>query len=277
MHPLTDVAGIGLRNAHARRIAEQRPALGWLEVHTENLFGDDPRRHRRMEQLRSGYALSLHGVGLSLGTAGSLDAAHLSQVATVVRRYEPALVSEHACWGARADRHTNQLLPLPFTLEAAQVLSDHIDEVQQALGRSIAIEPIARYLEFSTAEMTEPEFLAEVVKCSGCQLLLDVSNLHINAHNFGFDPLPWLDAVSTLPVVEIHLAGFRCSQDILIDSHDARIDAQVWNLYRCALQRLGPRPTLIEWDANLPPLDVLIDEMNTADELLQQATPGTAA
>lgn len=273
MQALASGAGIGLRDAHLTQIDTQRPALGWLEAHTENLFGDDPRRHRRMERLRAQYPLSLHGVGLSLGSTGPLDPDHLRQVAAVVRRYEPQLVSEHACWAAHGGRHSNQLLPLPMSLEAATVLSDRISRVQDVLGCTLAIEPVARYLEFAPAEMSEPEFLSEVVRRSGCMLLLDISNLFINAHNFGLDPLDWLAGLPAEAVVEYHLAGFSRHEGILIDSHDCAIDAAVWQLFDIAVQRLGPRPTLVEWDADLPPLAMLLAEMSKANCRLRDPGP----
>ncbi len=266
---LAPVAGIGLRDTHVRAIEERHPDVGWLEAHTENLFGDDPRRHRPMERLRAHYPLSLHGVGLSLGSAQPLDTGHLRQVAEVVRHYEPVLVSEHACWGAYGDRQSNQLLPLPLTMESACVLSERISQVQDELRRTLAIEPVAHYLEFGPAQMSEPAFLSEVVRRSGCTLLLDVSNLYINAHNFGFDPHDWLAAIPAQAVVEYHLAGFSDSNGILIDSHDRAIDAEVWRLYETVVRTLGPRPTLIEWDADLPPLETLVAERSKAESLLR--------
>jgi uncharacterized protein (UPF0276 family) len=260
---------VGLRDAHSRQIDEQRPDIGWLEAHSENLFGEDPRRHRRMERLRSQYPLSLHGVGLSLGSAEALDSGHLQQLAAVVRRYEPVLVSEHACWGGFGGRHSNQLLPLPLTAEAVSVLSAKISQTQDVLGRCIAIESIARYLEFTNAEMSEPEFLRQVQRRSGCQLLIDLSNLYINANNHGLDARAWLSAIPADAVVEFHLAGFDVCEGVLIDSHDHPIAQEVWQLYESALQIIGRRPTLIEWDAALPELDVLLGEMRKADSLLQ--------
>ena len=263
-------AGIGLRDSHATEIDRFRPAAGWLEVHTENLFGADPRRHHRMERLRADYPLSLHGVGLSLGSAEALDPEHLRQVIEIVHRYEPALVSEHASWGRFGGRHTHQLLPLPFTHEAASILGEHIQQLQDALGRTIAIEPVARYFEFADASMSEPAFLSEIACRTGCRLLIDISNLYINSSNHGFDPLAWMSDIPDEPVIEFHLAGFDQQEGMLIDTHDRPVDADVWALYEAALRHFGPRPTLIEWDAELPTLDVLLGERSKANALLNQ-------
>jgi uncharacterized protein (UPF0276 family) len=274
---LSAVTGIGLRDSHFAQIDAERPSIGWLEVHTENFFGNDLRRHRRLERLRSVFPLSLHGVGLSLGSAQALDREHLLQVVELVRRYEPQLVSEHACWGAIDGLHSNQLLPLPRSREALAVLAQHVHEVQEALKRPIALEPIAAYFEFAGAEFSEPAFLCELVQRTGCQLLIDISNLHINACNHAFDAQLWLDAIPASAVVEYHLAGYEQRGKLIIDTHNRPVDTAVWPLYEYALRKLGPHPTLIEWDADLPALEILLAEMDRAEQLLHRHRCGAEA
>jgi len=269
IQPIPAHAGIGLRDAHFVDLAEQRPQLGWLEAHSENFFGDNSRRHALLASLRAHYPLSLHGVGLSLGSSGALDPVHLQQLQTLVSRYEPWIVSEHLCWAAAPDRrHSNALLPLPYSEEAIHTVCAHIDETQELLGRQIAVENVSTYLEFP-GEMTEWAFLAEVARRSGCGILLDINNIYVNARNHGFDPTVYLQAMPQASVVEYHLAGYEDRGHTLIDTHGAAVHEPVWALFQHALTAIGPRPTLIEWDTDIPALPVLLAEMMHAERYLQ--------
>jgi uncharacterized protein (UPF0276 family) len=265
-------AGIGLRAPHYRAILERRPALAFLEVHAENFFAEGGESLAWLERFRERYPLSVHGVGLSLGSAEGVEAAHLAKLERLVRRFEPALVSEHLSWSAAGGRHANELLPLPFTREAIAVAVANIQHVQERLGRTILVENVSTYLRFGDSEMAEPDFVAEVVRRAGCGLLLDVNNIHVNARNHGFDAHAYLDAIDADTVGEIHLAGHEAVGARLVDTHGARVAPEVWDLYAAALQRIGARPTLLEWDIDIPGLDVLLDEAALASRYLAGAT-----
>ncbi|HXX84057.1 MAG TPA: DUF692 domain-containing protein [Casimicrobiaceae bacterium] len=262
-------AGIGLRAPHLTQIRTERPAIGWLEVHSENYFVDGGPALAALDAIRSDYAVSLHGVGLSLGSADALDRAHLSKLKRLADRIEPAAVSEHLCWGHVDGRHLNDLLPLPFTEEALEILCDRIDKVQAALGRAILVENVSAYLRFGCDAMAEWEFVASVASRTGCKLLFDVNNVYVNAVNHGFDPRAYLEAIPASAVAEIHLAGFDASGACLIDNHGSRAAPPVWALYRESIERFGPKPTLIEWDTEIPALDVLLDEAAKAQRMLE--------
>lgn len=262
--------GIGLRAPHCREIIDCRPAIGWVEVHSENYFGDGGQPHHFLERIRSDYPLSLHGVGLGLGSSDPLDLEHVRKLARLIERYEPGLVSEHLCWSAAGGRHLNDLLPLPYTEEALDYVCGRIDTLQHFLGRQVLIENVSSYLEFHHSTIPEWEFLAEVARRSGCAILLDVNNVYVNAVNHGFDARTYLAAVPADAVQEIHLAGFDASGPCLIDTHGTPVAHEVWSLYREAIARLGPRPTLIEWDTDIPPLDVLIAEAAKAEAILEE-------
>ena len=265
-------AGIGLRAPHVARVLRERPNIAWLETHSENLFSMGGGMHAAMAQIRADYPLSLHGVGLSLGSADRLDRAHLRRLCEVVDRYQPALVSEHLCWGAFGGQHSNDLLPLPFTEEAVTLSVARIGEVQDALKREILVENISTYLRFDEGDYAEWDFVAEVVRRSGCGLLCDVNNIYVNSVNHDFDPHVYLRAMPRESVKEIHLAGFTRKDNLpvplLIDSHSRRVDEQVWDLYDEAIGLFGPTPTLIEWDQDIPELEVLLAEAARAGEAL---------
>jgi uncharacterized protein (UPF0276 family) len=266
-------AGIGLRAPHFADFDAGRPDVAFLEVHTENYFHDGGHEPRRLDRLRKDYPLSLHGVGLALGSVASLDAAHLQRVAAAVRRFEPAAVSEHACWGRTESEHFNDLLPLPFTSEAVQHLAARVRAVQDALGRRILVENVSQYLRFRHSTLSEGDFLAALVAESGCGLLLDVNNLYVNSVNVGFDALATIESLPAGSVGEVHLAGhLRRDFDgrpLLIDDHGSRVPEPVWSLYARVLQKFGPLPTLIEWDTSVPPLAVLLEESARADASLE--------
>jgi uncharacterized protein (UPF0276 family) len=263
--------GIGLRAPHLAQILDRRPALGFLEVHSENYFGDGGEPLAALERVRRDYALSLHGVGLSLGSTDPLDERHLARLESLVRRFEPALVSEHLCWSSAAGRHANDLLPLPCTEEALAHVVARIDAVQQRLARRILVENVSSYLQFEESTIPEWEFVAAAARRSGCGVLLDVNNIWVNAVNFGFDAYRYLEAIDPACVEEIHLGGFEADGERLIDTHGARVCAEVWDLYAAAIRRIGARPTLLEWDTNIPELDVLLDEAARARAILAPA------
>jgi uncharacterized protein (UPF0276 family) len=265
---LPAAAGVGLRAPHVRHVLAERPAVPWLEVHSENYFADGGPALAALERIRSTYPLSLHGVGLSLGSTDPLSHPHLDKLARLIARVEPALVSEHLSWSGVGGRHFNDLLPLPFTEEALAHLCARIDEAQQYLGREIAVENVSAYFAFEGSTMPEWEFVAEIVRRAGCKLLLDVNNVYVNATNHGFDAEEYLAAMPEDAIVEIHLAGFENTGACLVDTHGARVAPDVWTLYRKTIERIGPRPTLIEWDVDIPEFAVLEAEAATAGAIL---------
>ncbi|MGA7181317.1 MAG: DUF692 domain-containing protein [Thiobacillaceae bacterium] len=267
--PIPAQAGIGLRTPHYRDLLERLPEVGFLEVHSENYFGAGGQPHYFLQRLRDHYPLSLHGVGLSLGSAEPIDMKHLRKLKALIERYQPGLVSEHLCWSSVGGRHLNDLLPLPYTEEALAIVAGNVGQVQDHLGRQIILENISSYLEFSTSEMPEWQFLTELVKLSGCGILLDVNNIYVNAMNHGHDAIQFIMSMPREAVQEIHLAGFDQSAGLLIDTHGKPVHDDVWKLYRLVLQRFGRIPTLIEWDTDIPPLDVLLAEADKARTLLQ--------
>jgi len=272
--PIPARAGIGLRSAHHESIVRTRPDVGWIEAHTENYFHDGGPGVRALERARAFYPLSLHGVGLGLGSADPLDRGHLERVRSAVRRFEPALVSEHACWGHVDGEHFNDLLPLPYTEEAVEHLAARIREVQDYIGRQLLIENLSAYVAFAASQLDEGEFLAAVVERSGCGLLLDVNNAYVNARNLGLDLESFFAALPRAAVQEIHLAGHsrrRLGQhEILVDDHGSAVCEEVWSLYGQALRYFGPVPTLIEWDNDVPALEVLVAEAHRADGILRE-------
>ena len=282
MSPLA--AGIGLRAPHHDALLATRPRVGWLEAHAENYFAPGGAQPAILEKLRAEYPVALHGVGLGLGSAGPLDLVHVAQLRRLVERYQPLFVSEHLCWGRVAGSHLNDLLPLPYTEEALVHVAARVDELQQRLGRQVLIENLSSYLQFGASTLTEWEFLAALVQRSGCGLLLDVNNVYVSARNHGFDPRQFLAALPVAAVGEIHLAGHDVepcgARELLIDTHGREVCDEVWTLYRAALQRFGPVPTLIEWDTDLPALEVLVAEAARADAVrraTQSAATATAA
>jgi uncharacterized protein (UPF0276 family) len=270
--PIPARAGIGLRTPHYREMIERRPAdIGWLEVHSENYFGEGGRPHAFLEMLRADYPLSLHGVGLGLGSARPLDAEHLRRLVRLIERYQPDLVSEHLCWSATGERHLNDLLPLPYTEEALAHVTQRIAYTQEYLKRPILIENISSYLRYRHSTIPEWEFVAEAARRTGCGILLDVNNIYVNAVNHGFDPQSYLAAMPAHAVQEIHLAGYDDQGGCLIDTHGTAVSEPVWSLYRDAVRRFGERATLIEWDTDIPALDLLIVEARKATAILETA------
>jgi uncharacterized protein (UPF0276 family) len=267
-HALPAAAGLGLRAPHVSHVLASHPPVAWFEVHSENYFAAGGPTLRALERIRSNYPLSLHGVGLSLGSTDALSRTHLHKLARLIARVEPALVSEHLCWCGVATRHFNDLLPLPFTEAALANVCAHIDEAQHCLGREIAVENISAYVAFDDSTMSEWEFVAAIVDRTGCKLLLDINNVYVNSVNHGFDAERYLAALPEAAIVEIHLAGFEAAGRCLIDTHGARVAPEVWALYRKTIARIGPRPTLIEWDVDIPAFAVLEAEAATAAAFL---------
>lgn len=258
-------AGIGLRAPHYAALHARRPPLGFLEVHAENFFGAGGQPRAWLERFRTHYEISIHGVGLSLGSLDPLDEPHLARLAELVGRVEPVLVSEHLCWSSFGARHANDLLPLPYSREALDHVVARIGRVQERLGRQLLVENISTYVQHPHAEMTEWEFVGEAARRSGCRILLDVNNVWVNAANHGFDPRRYIASIDPAQVGEFHLAGFEATPERLLDTHGAPVSEDVWNLYDHALACIGPRPTLVEWDTDIPALDVLLAEAARAD------------
>ena len=267
-------AGIGLRVPHVGELLATRPAIAWLEVHPENYMGGGAAL-ASLESVRREYPVSLHGVGLSLGTAGEIDQRHVARLKGLIDRIEPCLVSEHLSWSTTNGAYLNHLLPLPYTEESLSVVAGHVHEVQDALGRRILVENPSSYLRFRHSTIQEPEFLAELARRTGCGLLCDVNNIYVTAWNLGLDAVAYLDTLPADAVGEIHLAGHAENdtdgRPILIDDHGSPVAAPVWKLYERALERFGPVPTLIEWDTDIPELAVLLAEARRADGPLEAA------
>lgn len=273
-------AGIGLRAPHMRALLESRPAVAWLEVHSENYFAAGGRAVTELMEARRDYPLSLHGVGLSLGSTDPLNHEHLTALKQVVERFSPGLVSEHLCWVSGGGSYFHDLLPLPYTEEALAYVAARITQVQDYLGRRILIENVSSYLEYEHSAMPEWEFLRETAARSGCGILLDVNNVYVSAVNHGYDPRRYIDSIPAMAVGEIHLAGHADKNvdgvQLLIDTHDCPVKAAVWELYAYTLRAVGPRPTLLEWDSSLPPLEELVAEATKAEVMLVQSHAAAA-
>jgi len=269
---VSPVAGIGLRAPHLAAIGRERPATGFLEIHAENYLAETPAL-QAVERLRADYAFSIHAVGLSLGSADGLDTAHLARVAALVKRLEPAWVSDHLSWSVTGGRYFNDLLPLPYTEEALEVVVRNVGRLQDAVGRQVSIENPSCYLGFADSTLSEPEFLSELARRSGCGLLLDPNNIVVTAHNLRLDPRDWLDGLPGPAITEYHLAGHATNdadgEPILIDDHGSKVSDGVWALFAQVVKRFGARPTLIEWDTDIPPLGVLLDEAARAAGVIE--------
>jgi uncharacterized protein (UPF0276 family) len=263
--------GIGLRARHYGDFLGERPKIGWLEVHSENYFGEGGYDLHVLERLRADYPLSVHGVGLALGSVQPESGSHIAKLKRLVDAVEPALVSEHLCWGRAYGRHYNDLLPLPYTEEALSLMAHRVSELQEALGRRVLIENVSAYLEFRASNIPEGEFIAELARRTGCGVLLDVNNLYVNQRNHGADARAAMNAIPVEAVAEVHLAGHLVTEDCLVDTHGDRVADPVWALYADALVRFGAVPTLIEWDTDIPPLDVLLEEARRAQAIQQDA------
>jgi len=268
-------AGVGLKAEHYRSILETRPDIGFFEVHAENYMGAGGPPHRYLSEIRSRYPLSLHGVGLSIGSERPLDREHLARLRRLLERYQPGLFSEHLAWSTHETSFFNDLLPVPYTAETLARVCAHVDEVQTTLGRQMLLENPSTYVAFVESTYSEIDFIAEVVRRTGCCLLLDVNNVHVSSVNQQWDALRYIDRYPLEHVREIHLAGHTREADdegrpLLIDTHDRPVDDVVWNLYKHAIERLGPTPTLIEWDAKLPAWRQLQAEAGRAEAIMDK-------
>lgn len=266
-------AGIGLRSPHYRDVLEQRPAVGWFEAHSENYFGAGGAPLGYLDAIRRDYPVSLHGVGLSLGSVDPLDERHLARLEALVRRVQPGLVSEHLSWSSAGGVYLNDLAPLPYTQEALDHFCQRVDAVQARLKRPLLIENPSSYLQYRHSTLSEPEFLGEVARRTGAGLLLDINNVYVSCRNHGWDAGAYLEAIPDERVAEFHLAGHTrkafAEGEILIDTHDQPVCPAVWALFEQALRRIGPRPTLIERDAAIPPLAELVNEARHAQRLME--------
>ena len=272
---LPDRSGVGLKPEHIDEILRERPALGFFEIHAENYMGAGGPPHRRLEAIRALYPVSLHGVGLSIGSPKPLDRDHLARLAALAARYQPGLFSEHLAWSSHDEGYLNDLLPLPYTQETLATVCDHIDQVQEVLGRRMLLENPSTYVVFQESTIAETDFVREIARRTGCGLLLDVSNILVSATNHGFDALAYLDEFPLDHVGEIHLAGFAEDQDanakrLLIDAHGAPVADAVWSLYRRTLARSSPVPTLIEWDNDVPDFATMVAEVSLARATLAE-------
>lgn len=266
-------AGVGLKPEHYSDILDGRPQVGWLEVHPENYMGAGGPPHHYLERARALFPLSMHGVGLSIGSAGRVSCEHLARLRNLVERYDPGLFSEHLAWSTHADAFFNDLLPLPYTRDTLALVADHVDEVQAAIGRRILIENPSTYVTFAATELSEIEFLVQLAARTGCGLLLDVNNVFVSARNHGADPAAYIDGFPVHLVGEVHLAGHAeidggDATCLFVDAHDRPVADPVWALYARLIQRSGPLPTLIEWDNEIPPWAALEAEARRADAVM---------
>jgi uncharacterized protein (UPF0276 family) len=266
-------AGVGLKADHVEVVLRERPEVGWFEVHAENYMGAGGPALAWLERTRADYPLSIHSVGLSIGAAEPLDRDNLGRLRTLLDRYQPEAFSEHLAWSSHGGVFFNDLLPIPYNAESLARVAEHIEQVQEALGRRMLLENPATYLAFETSTMSEIELLGALVKRTGCGLLLDVNNAYVSGTNQGFAPLDYLRAFPLAHVGEIHLAGHDQDRDaegrtLLIDTHDRPVAPAVWDLYADTIHRAGPLPTLIEWDGKVPPWPVLFQEAETADRVM---------
>ena len=260
--------GIGLRAPHYREVLESLPKLGWVEVHNENFFGGGAPLHTLL-RVREHYPVSLHGVGMGLASTAPLDPEHLSALHRLCEAVQPSAVSEHLCWNTAAGMTINDLLPFPYTHEALSHVASRVEQVQEKLGRQLLVENLSSYLSFSQSEMTEGEFLAELTRRTGCGILFDVENLHVNVRNLGVDAEAFIKAIPAEAVKEYHLAGYSIRDGCLVDTHDHPVYPEVWELYEHVLRHIGPRPTLIEWDTDIPALSVLMGEATKAQQWME--------
>jgi uncharacterized protein (UPF0276 family) len=268
--PIPARAGVGLRPAHYADALSAPHEVAWVEVHPENYMCAGGPQHRNLTAIRSLCPLSFHGVGLSLGGVDRPDRSHLARLRALVDRYQPALFSEHLAWSSHGGRYLNDLLPIPYTMTSLNRLAAHVAEVQDFLGRPALVENPSLYVSYSASDLEETDFLRELVQSTGCGLLLDINNVHVSAVNCGYDPYRYVSNYPLQAVGEIHLAGHAVEFDsdgeqVLIDTHGARVASSVWDLYRHVIGRAGPLPTLIEWDTDLPDWMTLCGEAALAD------------
>jgi len=268
-----DPVGVGLRSAHYEDILNTKPSIGWFEIHPENYFCGGLHKHF-LDQIAQDYPLSMHAVGLSLGADQPVNTMHLANLKTLIDRYNPIMVSDHVAWSASGNAHLNDLLPLPYTNESLQKLCSNIHQVQDTIGRSILVENPSTYIAFKDNDMSEPEFMNTLCKVTGCGMILDVNNIYVQSHNHGICAQEYINAINVSHVGEIHLAGHIEKKfgdhSLLIDTHNKNICDDVWRLYDYTLQKTGTKPTLIEWDQDVPALQTLLDEATRARDTIQK-------
>ncbi|MDA1184421.1 MAG: DUF692 domain-containing protein [Acidobacteria bacterium] len=272
-HRMPHAAGIGLRLPHLAEVTATLPAVGWLEIHPENFLAN-PHAAELLIELSHHYPISVHTVGISIGSVEGIDKAHLTRLRALVDAVEPVLVSGHLAWSTHEGAYLNDLLPLPYDEATLRLLAEHLDRVQDGLGRPYIVENPSSYVALATSTMTELEFLNELVHRTGCQLLCDVSNVYLSGHNMGYDPYPFIDGLPAGAIAELHLGGFTPEEDeaspgseqqLYVDTHATPITEPVWALYAHALRRFGSAPTIIEWDSDIPALATLLGEVARAD------------
>ncbi len=268
--------GVGLRLPHLAEVVATRPPAAWFEIHPENFLAN-PHATELLMEVSQHYPVSIHTVGVSIGSASGVDHSHLARIRALIDAVDPILVSGHLAWSTHAGEYLNDLLPLPYDDETLRLLVTHIDEVQGRLGRPYLVENPSSYVGFGTSTMTEVEFLSELVSRTGCQLLCDVSNVHLSAHNMGYDARQYIDGLPAHAIGELHLGGFTPEEDeanpgvqLLVDTHATVVAEPAWELYAYALRRFGPKPTLIEWDNDMPPLSTLLAEARRAETIASQ-------
>ena len=268
-------AGLGLKAEHYRSILDSKPDLGFFEIHAENYMGDGGPPHRYLAAIRACYPISLHGVGLSIGGHRPLDTEHLKRLKQLNARYQPGLFSEHLAWSTHDTGYLSDLLPLPYTQQTLRRVCEHIDEAQAFIGRQMLLENPASYFSFAESTLSETQFISEIVRRTGCGLLLDINNVFVSARNLKTSPMAYVDAYPTAHVQEIHLAGHdvtvdTAGEELLIDAHGSEVAEDVWNLYEAVVARTGPLPTLIERDNNVPPLERMLGEAQRAEAILHR-------
>ncbi len=275
--PIPTLTGIGLRSQHVTHFLNQPPIIGWLEIHSENFLSEGGPRRQALEQIREDFPISCHSVGLSLGSAEGVDLAHVARLQRLYDQIAPVLISDHLSWSVAEGTYLNDLLPLPYTVEALDVVCRNVTQVQDLLGRQLLIENPSVYMSFTASTIPEWEFIADLVDRTGCALLLDINNIYVSATNLGFDARDYIDTIATAPIREIHIAGHTRREiegsTVLIDDHGSPVATAVWRLYEYTLAQIGPCPTLIEWDTDLPPLAALIREAHKADAHLAANQP----
>ena len=264
--------GVGLKSQHYMDVLESQPELAFFEVHAENYMMQGGNHLRFLEAIAENYHLSVHGVGMSLGSAEGIDKTHLSKFKAVVDRYKPWLVSEHLAWSVHDGHYLNDLLPLPLNATTLDIVADNIAVFQDAIGRQILVENPSTYVSFNTTDIPEPEFLNALASKTGCGLLLDVNNIYVSARNNDFDAISYLNEIGGEYVQEIHLAGHTVKEidgaEVRIDDHGSMVVDDVWAIYDAAINKFGARPTLLEWDTNIPTFDILVNEAAKAKAIM---------
>jgi len=272
--PVPAKAGVGLKFEHIRQVIEERPQMGWFEVHAENFFAIGGQPFELLQDIAETYPVSIHGTGLSLGSADGLNPDHLDRLANLNNHINAGLLSEHLAWCCTDASHFSDLLPLPYTAEALAIVGDHVAQVQDRLGRQILVENPSLYIDFAASEMRETDFLNALGERTGCGFILDVNNVHVSANNLGFDAAAYIRALDCAKVGEIHLAGHHRRKTergiLLIDDHGGKVSDPVWSLCETALELTGPLPVLIEWDNAIPAFEVLSEEAARADAMLDR-------